>query len=118
MSFASKDSFGSISNDSTSKDSVDCAICLQTMRSFRNNITALPCAHCFHTSCIDKLIKHESSGEAKCPLCRQPITGVKSQKQPIHQPIGDAISQSLELDIQLHNLLQRRSERKRKRRRK
>jgi hypothetical protein len=91
------------------------------MRSLRNNkyITALPCAHCFHTSCIDKLIKHSSasSGEANCPLCRQAIPREQSQKQPINRHL-DALSKSLELDIQLHNLLQKRSERKNKRRRK
>ena len=100
------------SSQQVSSELLECAICLLTMRLLRStkSITALPCAHCFHTTCIDKLFKHAIEGEAKCPLCRQPI------KTPakITPPVYDSMSRSLELDIELHNLLNRRRNKKRK----
>lgn len=41
----------------------ECSICLQEMTT--HSITALPCAHIFHTSCIQKWLQHHST----CPIC-------------------------------------------------
>lgn len=102
--------------------SESCAICLQIMRKLRSGkfITCLPCAHRFHTSCIEKLFKHASEDEAKCPLCRQLITCDVAEKHRSTQRQKDSepLSQSLELDIAIHNILLREANRKHKRKKK
>ncbi|KAG2173844.1 hypothetical protein INT43_005264 [Umbelopsis isabellina] len=42
-----------------------CAICRETMK----EATKLPCAHCFHLSCLHSWIHHRPS-QATCPTCR------------------------------------------------
>jgi hypothetical protein len=106
---------------SDNPDFLDCAICLQIMRI--KFVTSLPCAHSFHTSCIKKLFKHESEDEAKCPLCRQLITGAVAKKYSSTQrekdsQVCESLSRSLELDIEVHNLLFRQSTRLNKRKKK
>lgn len=96
-----------------------CAICLQGMRSSKF-ITGLPCAHLFHTSCIEKLFEHTSEDEAKCPLCRQSINLAQKHSSTQREKDSQAcesLSQSLELDIHFHNILLRQS-RKNKRKKK
>jgi hypothetical protein len=48
------------------KNHGECAICLDDMT---KNLSALPCAHIFHTKCIKKWIKNQTI----CPICSTPI---------------------------------------------
>jgi len=45
----------------------ECAICLEPMNEIKN-LTLLPCAHIFHTSCIKASLQQQQ----KCPHCQSP----------------------------------------------
>lgn len=46
----------------------NCEICKETL--LGTKIMSSSCGHCFHQSCLNKIIKDDYS-EIKCPLCRQ-----------------------------------------------
>ena len=50
-----------------SKCSKSCCICLEKIT--KENSVALPCAHVFHSDCINKWININPS----CPLCKQSV---------------------------------------------
>lgn len=45
-----------------------CPICFESIMS--RDLTALPCAHSFHSACIEQWLERTRN----CPLCRQPLT--------------------------------------------
>jgi len=47
----------------------DCPICLEKLN--ESNRIALPCNHCFHVACMDRL--RTSDVSQACPLCRAPL---------------------------------------------
>uniref|UniRef100_A0A7S1J6L1 RING-type E3 ubiquitin transferase n=1 Tax=Eutreptiella gymnastica TaxID=73025 RepID=A0A7S1J6L1_9EUGL len=52
--------------------SMQCSVCLDTLA--ENKPSALQCGHMFHFDCIEQVLNSASSGQAKCPLCRNRIT--------------------------------------------
>lgn len=48
---------------------VYCSICLTDARK-REKIRVLPCAHEYHSKCVDKWLKTQ---ENCCPICRKPV---------------------------------------------
>lgn len=91
----------------------DCAICLFPMKSNSSQITALACAHCFHTICVNKLCKHSENDMIICPLCRDTSTQSSPKKQKM---VDNENTTYIELDIQAHEQLEKNAKRKRRKR--
>jgi hypothetical protein len=47
----------------------ECSICLEELTN-KSISSTLPCSHCFHTSCLNNMMKHHHCTSLKCPLCR------------------------------------------------
>ena len=66
--------FDTISATSASNMSDDCCICLEHIDQ-GSDLVLTRCKHCFHSSCILKVIdhaEHHLAGQIACPLCRSP----------------------------------------------
>lgn len=51
------------------KESIECSICLDPIKSNKHIVRYLECNHYFHVKCIDYWILHKP----ECPLCRKKI---------------------------------------------
>jgi len=70
----------------TRQEPPSCTICLMEIT---NNIKALPCAHVFHTHCIDRWLRLKNS----CPLCRQ-VDGTQQTTNTYRVPNTQSSSSS------------------------
>ncbi len=83
-----------------------CVICLEEMRTLRKSrsITALPCAHCFHTSCINKFF--ELNKKARCPLCREEIIVERDTPSTQKHVEKRENNNYIDIEIAVHNAIQ------------
>jgi hypothetical protein len=54
-------------------DNEKCAICTESLTTFRNVVTPGTCSHSFHAICIHLWLTHRNT----CPLCREPMSNDK-----------------------------------------
>lgn len=47
-----------------------CSICLEALESLEGSVVELPCAHCFHKTCISRWLGSGTS-HMRCPLCNR-----------------------------------------------
>ena len=67
-----------------SGDETTCAVCLDEFAA-GEELRVLPCAHHFHTACIDKWLHRKAAvGQPSCPLCLAVVVEVP---EPAAQPV-------------------------------